>query len=117
MMARAAGWIISFCFTLSALTVSAQEIDYSKPENVAMQFLLACKSGNLQSVPEMVIAEDRHRVNPEKLEKQLKHVHIPDEIKLRTQYSDDGKSADISVIGTKIGLELQFADGRWWLEH
>jgi len=117
MMAKSVGWIISFYLALSALTVSAQEVDYSKPENVAMKFLLACKSGNLQSVPEMVIEEDRHRVNPEKLEKQLKHVHIPDEIKLSTQYSDDGKSADISVVGTKIGLELQFANGRWWLEH
>ncbi|WP_415891309.1 hypothetical protein ACMXYV_08335 [Neptuniibacter sp. SY11_33] len=116
-MVKVVSFIFSILFSFSSVTAQAQDVDFSKPEKVAMSFLVLLQTGDFESIQTIVIEEDLRFFSAEKLEKVRRRVQIPEEIKLSVKYSENGKRAGVAVEGTKIGLELRLVNGRWLMEH
>ena len=116
-MVKVVSFIYPILFLVSSATAKAQDVDFSKPEKVAISFLGALQAGDFESIQALVIEEDLRFFSAEKLEKARGSVQIPEDIKLSVKYSENGKRAGVAVEGTKIGLELRLVDGRWLMEH
>lgn len=94
---------------------AAGGIDRTNPETVARAFLVACKANKVKEALTYVLPSQKESVETALENEGIPN--IPDNLVLEVAMNEVTMNAGVKVKGTGIGIELQFFEGKWWVQR
>ncbi|MCC6155276.1 MAG: DUF1559 domain-containing protein [Candidatus Hydrogenedentes bacterium] len=86
------------------------ELRTDNAESVARAFLTAMAEKNLSEAQKHVVERQRAMIDSEG-----GFPALPPNFELQSEVSLDASKAEVQVVGTDIGVDLVFEEGRWWV--
>ena len=90
--------------------------DRSDPKKVAMAFLMAVRSEDVEKAASYVVLDEREAFMKEFRPNMLPNIPEVPDLLVTVKELSGAKRADVDVRNAKgLGLDMVFADGQWWI--